>query len=394
MLPRLFSHVAEFNEAGYQAIPALAFLAKPLILWSPSGSQLAKAKDEGLSFLGPDDLHALIQKGFVRVHGREEWLTSQQYRDAWRKKTEWPHAQWSDFDDGVLEIANQDQGKPVNERRVFFSEPDGGGEWAKTQLEKATKAATKVEGLVKDGALRAKLPDGTREKIARTSSERAAVEAVLRDIHNHAVAFSEARAVPVEPPAFAPLISELAEDVMGSQDPAASRQGSLGETVELFTALLEKRDPPGDLSELEELLLLRSEDPRIEMEIGSLLAEPSSVCWLDSQISSDRAARDAWDDLFPADQWDQDRAFLFIAALLAGFEPSLGVAPAAFRFLPRLFPASKTLARRSSVAVDYGGPRTPFLLAHGRGTPTYFEIGQIQKLLKEFLARASWVGSS
>ncbi|HKB50131.1 MAG TPA: hypothetical protein VKC63_01730 [Solirubrobacterales bacterium] len=392
MLPRVFSHIAEFNEAGYQSIPALAFVAKPLILWSPSGSQITSAKAEGVSVLGPDDLLALVRKSFVRIHGREEWLTSQEHREVQRKKTRWPHARWSDFDDGLCEIANDDRAKPANERRVFFSEPDGGGEWAEGQFERDTSAAALVCALVEDPEVRAKLPAGTCEKIERAKDVQAATKAVLRDIHNHAAAFSEARAISVEPPAFAPLISQLAGDVIEARDPAASpgRRSALEETLEMFTTLLEEREAPTDLSEVEELLRLRFEDPRIEIEIGSLLAEPSSAAWLDSQIAHDKAARRAWDEIFPADKWDVDRAWVFIAALMAGFEVSLGaVGAAAYRFLPRVLPAGKTLARRQSLALDFEGPRVPFLLAYGQETPTYAQIGEMRGLLQEFLARSS-----
>src|SRR5260221_282763 len=392
MLPRVFSHIAEFSEAGYQSIPALAFVAKPLILWSPSGSQITSAKAEGVSVLGPDDLLALVRKSFVRIHGREEWLTSQEHREVQRKKTRWPHARWSDFDDGLCEIANDDRAKPANERRVFFSEPDGGGEWAEGQFERDTSAAALVCALVEDPEVRAKLPAGTCEKIERAKDVQAATKAVLRDIHNHAAAFSEAQAIDLEAPAFAPLISQLAGDVIEARDPAASpgRRSALEETLEMFTTLLEEREAPTDLSEVEELLRLRFEDPRIEIEIGSLLAEPSSAAWLDSQIAHDKAARRAWDEIFPADKWDVDRAWVFIAALMAGFEVSLGaVGAAAYRFLPRVLPAGKTLARRQSLALDFEGPRVPFLLAYGQETPTYAQIGEMRGLLQEFLARSS-----
>ncbi len=391
MLPRVFSHVAEFNEAGYQSIPALAFIAEPLILWSPSGSQIADAKNKGLSVLGPNDLLALVRRRFIRVHGREDWLMSEQHRESQWKKTKWPHAKWTEFDDGVREIAHEDCAKPVNERRVRFAEPDGGGEWAELQLEGGTEAATIVRSLVEDPDVGAKLPPGTHEKIERAGSNQAATKAVLRDIHNHAAAFSEAQAISVEPPAFAPLISGLAGEVIEERDPAAlpEQRSSLGETVELFAALLDEREAPADLSEVEELLRVRSADPRIRMEIGSLLSEPSSATWLDTQIESDKAARGAWDEVFPGDQWDKDRAFVFIMALLAGFEPSASVLPTAIRFLPRAYSAAKQRMRRSEGAVDYGGPRVPFLLAYGNGTPTYQQIGEMRGKLKGFLERLS-----
>lgn len=386
MLPRVFSHVAEFNEAGYQSIPALAFIADPLILWSPSGSQIISARKKGLSVLGPEDLLALVRKRFIQIHGREEWLTSKKHRETQWKKTRWPHARWSDFDDGVYEILEEDRAKPKSEKRIVFAEPDGGGVWADAQQEDFTEAAVTVEDLVKGTNIRTKLPPGTCEKIERASDSKTAARAVLRDIHNHAAAFSDARAISVEPPAFAPLISELAKDVLESSDSRPPATSSLEETLELFHRLMGERDAPVNFSELEELLTLRSEDPRIEIEVGSLLVERSSAKWLDAQIANDKAARGAWDEIFPGDQWDQDRAFVFIAALMAGFEPSLGAAPMLFRFLPRMFPAGKARRRRSSPAVDYTGPRVPFLLAYGRGTPTYGEIGQMRNKLKRFLA--------
>jgi hypothetical protein len=138
MLPRVFFHVAEFNEAGYQAIPALAFLGAPLVLWSPSGRQIDDAKDSGFSILGSDDLLALVRKGFVRVSGRREWLTSELHREAKAKEVRRPHAKWSDFDDGIREIAMEDratQGEP----RVVFAARDEGGDWADDQMEKRTE---------------------------------------------------------------------------------------------------------------------------------------------------------------------------------------------------------------------------------------------------------------
>jgi hypothetical protein len=392
LLPPVFSHVAEFNEAGYQSIPALAFLADPLVLWSPSGRQIDSAKDNGRSILGPEDLLALVRKRFVRIQGREEWLTSEAHRELRGKKTGWSHAKWSEFDDGVREIALEDCGKPSDQRRVYFSEPDGGVDWAERQIEGNTDAASTVRALVDSPGIREKLPPGTCEKIARAKSVRAATKAVLRDIHNHAAAFSEARAVPVEPPAFASLLSQLAGDVIEARDPAATfdQRPALEETLEIFTTLLDEREAPADLSDVEELLRLRSEDPRIEIEIGSLLAERSAASWLDVQIGRDKAARQAWDEIFPADEWDVDRAWVFLAALMAGFESSLGaLGVAAYRFLPRMLPAGRAVKRRRSPALDYEGPRMPFLLAYGSKSPTYAQIGEMRGRLQAFLTRAS-----
>jgi hypothetical protein len=75
---------------------------------------------------------------------------------------------------------------------------------------------------------------------------------------------------------------------------------------------------------------------------------------------------------------------------MAGFEASLGAAgAAAYRFLPRAFPAGKAVMRRRSSAHDFEGPRVPFLLAHGRKTPTYVQIGEMRELLHAFLVRVS-----
>lgn len=390
MLPRVFSHVAEFNEAGYQSIPALAFISEPLILWSPSGSQIANAAEEGVSILGPDDLLALVRKGFVRIHGRKEWLTCEEHREERWRRFGWDHAKWGEFDDGVKEIAIADEARPADDRRVFFTEPDGGVAWAESQLSAGTEAATLVRSLVRSGKERDLLPPGTQEKIVRAGDEESASRAVLRDIHNHAAAFSEARAVSVEPPAFAPLLSELAGEVIERRDPRAGfdRRPALVETMELFTALLEEREAPADLSEVEELLRLRTTDPRIEREIGSLLAEPSSAAWLEDEISRDKAARGAWEEMFPAEDWNADRAWVFIATLLAAFEVSVGVG-ALLRFLPRALPAGKAALRSGGSADEYRGPRVPFLLAYGQETPTYAQIGEMQGRLRGFLARAS-----
>ncbi len=392
MLPRVFSHVAEFNEAGYQSIPALAFVAEPLILWSPSGSQIKSAADDGLSILGPDDLLSLVTKGFVRIHGREEWLTSQAHRESRWEETKWAHARWSDFDERVREIADEDREKPEGEKRVRFAEPDVGGGWAEEQVENETEAAAVVRALVGDRQAVRALPPGTREKIEDADDDEVATKVVLRDIHNHAAAFSEARALSVEPPEFAPLIAELATEVIEERDPSSliAPPPSLGETVELFTELLWEREAPSDLSEVEELLAWKTRDPRVQLEIGSMLAEPSSAAWLDAEIAKDKAARTAWDELFPADSWDFDRCLIFIAALMAGFEATDALeAVALYRFLPRSLAAGKALGRGASSADDYAGPRVPFLLAHGSATPTYAQIGQMRDRLQAFLVRVS-----
>lgn len=134
----------------------------------------------------PIDANTLIEKfikrGHVRVAGREEWLTSKTWREE-RKKI-WQGYSWSEFDDRILEIYNDDLKEKPNDRKVFAAAPEPGTEFAQTVMKNPlSPEVTAARELLASG-----VPAGFAERIKPWMSEDEKIFAVLRDSHNHAAA--------------------------------------------------------------------------------------------------------------------------------------------------------------------------------------------------------------
>lgn len=192
-----FFHISEYGEEGYANLHGMIAASEPLNLWAPSSLLL---KQPGCP-VPQGDFVDLVDLGHIRVLGREQWLTSPAYRD----NHPWPGARWQPAIDGpLLKICQEDATKPAHLRRVAIAPPEAGWAWADTFIEEPGQLLRWTK-ILRSRKAAATMPEGTLQAAERAMEEsgsyRDAVRSVLRDIWNHAAAFTfSAASVPYNQP--------------------------------------------------------------------------------------------------------------------------------------------------------------------------------------------------
>jgi hypothetical protein len=119
-----FCHINDHGIRAYRHLHRMVATSLPLNLWSPSSSYL---KDPSCR-LSPDEFVTLIEKGLVRVAGRERWLLDR----GWRDRHPFPGAAWDPRLDGAIrDIALADLQLPEAQRRVLVAPDEVGLEKAR-----------------------------------------------------------------------------------------------------------------------------------------------------------------------------------------------------------------------------------------------------------------------
>lgn len=190
MTPATFSafcHISEYGEKGYAYLPQMVLLGRPLTLWAPS-SRLILAH----SGLAAADLLALVDRGHVRVIGREPWLMSRKYRDSHN----FAGAAWTPgVDDTLRKWCEDDASKPTGAQRVATAPPEDGYKWADEYLENHPRGSKAWYDHYRRSPQT--LPTGTLDTIARNlqgtrsmkEERRVVARTILRDGRNHGQAF-------------------------------------------------------------------------------------------------------------------------------------------------------------------------------------------------------------
>jgi hypothetical protein len=185
---RAWCHINEFREEGYQNLPAMIALTKPLVLWSPSGRLMDEyhSSSPELFRLSSSDLLRFIRTGDVVVAGRREWITDSKSRNThpWKKYSRW----YDDFDEEIRQMAYEDEGRPLQYRRVAIMPPAIGNKWAKSTITKRNPVVKEVEKLIDQQ----KLPPGFSQRI-KGKPRNEQIREILTDWRNHHEALEETK---------------------------------------------------------------------------------------------------------------------------------------------------------------------------------------------------------
>ncbi|MCX2949301.1 hypothetical protein [Lentzea sp. NEAU-D7] len=181
---RTFCHISEYGEAGYANLHRMIATSSPLVLWAPSSRLLGSPGCR----VTEREFVALVERGTVRIIGREWWLTDRARRDAYS----WEGAAWTPLiDDAIKAIAVQDASLPRSARRVVIAEEERGDAWGRAHVaENPALAALLHETLLApDAALH--FPSGVVEKAKRYSEDPIGLaEHITRDAYNHDAAIA------------------------------------------------------------------------------------------------------------------------------------------------------------------------------------------------------------
>jgi hypothetical protein len=183
-----FSHIGQYGTAGYQALPRMMAMSQPLHLWAPASWQLAEVD----SRISVTDFIDYVDEGYIRIHGRQEWLLDPSARDPAR----WPNATWDKtFDGAIKRMCEEDAGKPRSERRVLVAPPERGWQWAEKYLDDHPHEVERWSRLAKSKRGRKVLPKVTLEEALRHGTNDFGIaQRILRDAHNHGNALSSSGA--------------------------------------------------------------------------------------------------------------------------------------------------------------------------------------------------------
>lgn len=179
-----FCHVSEFGRRGYERLDTMISMSLPLTLWAPS---LKLASHYSTGQIDADSLVRLVDRGAVRIAGREDWIKNGiKRRD---RAKEWEGADWTEQDSRIERIAAADEGiRQETARRVQIVADEDGYDRADAFLQVRPDAIPKISRMIQNG----KIPDGSRERIERNqlTGYKAARE-VLRDARNHGRAIAD-----------------------------------------------------------------------------------------------------------------------------------------------------------------------------------------------------------
>lgn len=182
-----FCHINEYQDRGYRDLRQMLLLSEPLTLWAPSSVLL------GESNVAVDDILLLLDTRRIRVIGREEWLTSESFRNT---HPFGPSAHWVPrIDNEIKRLLEEDKTRPRHTRRVVAAPPADGYEWADSHMDQNREVIERLYDVYQRTPQL--IPGGTMDTVGRNLTERKiahsnvaiVVKTILRDAYNHGMAF-------------------------------------------------------------------------------------------------------------------------------------------------------------------------------------------------------------
>ena len=372
-----FCHIAEFDFAGYQALPVMLYLSDQVVVWSPSARQLQVAYDADTTILRPGDIVELVQDGHLQVIGRKHWLTD----PASRATSRFEYATWVPQFDGVLsEIAIREDNAGIvpRDRHVRIAHDEPGYAWADQILSSSDSLSKDIVRRAKERLKRRAFPVGTLEKIEKERTVNSKLRVALRDVCNHREAFLESSAdLSLEYDVAAEAISELYPKVPPSQQeltvPSMSR---FREIVELLASV----NRPRNAENLKNLLKTRDRS-LVAREFGELMKSQYAVSQLlAAQIAVSGEEPAFLKSLLPTSTFGK---IVTVAGLALGFATFQFTAEPIISLIVSVIGAVEGLAEKISIipASSYRGPRLPFIFAYGTKRPRYRQIKEMHRRL-------------
>jgi hypothetical protein len=78
----VFCHINEFEVPGFGLLGSTLRLSRKLSLWSPSPWLMMRSQSEGASLIGPSEMLTLIEREYIVIMGRTDWLTDKASRSS------------------------------------------------------------------------------------------------------------------------------------------------------------------------------------------------------------------------------------------------------------------------------------------------------------------------
>jgi hypothetical protein len=183
-----FCHISEYGEDGYRNLHRILAFSAPLNLWAPSSVLI-----RSVSRIEPKVFIRYVERGLIRIHGRENWLTDRQFRN----KHRWSAAAWdSEIDDALDAMRREDQNVRDGMQRVVVAPPEEGFKRAAEYLDRHPEQVARWNRIFRSRSARSKIPAGTWESASRYQSDgpTAVAVAILRDAYNHGLAIRDSGA--------------------------------------------------------------------------------------------------------------------------------------------------------------------------------------------------------
>jgi hypothetical protein len=183
-----FCHIDQYGDAGYNSIPQMLAMSRPLNLWAPTGIRFFMPG----SRVTAKEFVTYVEDGYVRVLGREPWLLDSTFR----KPRRWPESEWfAEFDGPIKQICEEDQHRPPGERRVLACPPETGWDWADEYLATRSEELGRWSRLSKLRSGHTLIPSQIRDRaLAHGEDTYLAARQILRDAHNHGQALADSGA--------------------------------------------------------------------------------------------------------------------------------------------------------------------------------------------------------
>lgn len=375
---KIFSHISEFNEEGYKLLPSMLLLSNKLTLWSPSSIQMKKYNDEGISYITPNNILELIEKGQIQIIGRKNWIRDKKFRE----NHPWAFGKWDEnFDGKIYDWAYEDENKSIEEKRVIIADDEKGYTWAEQFLgdnENRLKIQY-LEERIKNNLL----PKGTLERISgKDFQEKLTI--LIRDIYNHYAAKENAGAnASIEPDKWADIIYSTLNINSEIHKPLTEIEP---EKIYDIIEELSRFDFCKDFESFKKVLKYQE---RVKSEIIEIANSGKSIKDVMMQATLKGVKTPKWVEVLKPNSDD----FISISSIICSiitFDFSTSGIASIFLLLAGITKeafsedtfAKRVLKRTSLIKVKPSQEALPFILALGRENHTHEEAKRIHQIIK------------
>jgi len=354
------------------------------------------ARQSGTTDLSWRDLLVLIRdaqdddgRPRLRVIARKEWLFDPDCASRQRIQ----HGLWhAEFDSAIRQMAEDDQSRAVEEKRVLVAKPERGWDWAREQIDGKTRAFQ----LARIHYAKRRLPPGLLDKAdKKAGTEIDKVGVVLRDVRNHEDALAAARAAfPVEPSIYGYAIPAISQRPAPKRDRRAKEEFTpegISNAIRVAHSLSRSR-----LRTADEIMKMlgRPDVKEMRVELKRLMAAPNAGEKLLNEIERGNQAISWAEALAPKSTYHLVQSLSGLAVVMASLVSGLiasdpSAVPRGTRDLSLwLWDNSEGLLQKLSFrpAPNYTGPRLPFFVAYDRTDPTYSQINKVLETLRQLIS--------
>lgn len=388
---RTYFNYNQYRESSAPIMASVVLFSESTVFWSPSFVLMQRYYDRGLSGISPAGFVDLLERGFVRVASREDWIENGPRRRATAEK--WDGAKFTSFDSMVRQYFLDDQSKEQSTRRVFAIPEERGFSVADQLIDSHDHRAEIARYYVERNVI----PRGTRSQLKDAGTNPSAPDVqlatrfLLRDAINHKDAVEAVGAlIAIGPDAETEsILRHVGEwQIPAALEPRASIENENLEAAIDFAATCGGRENDRDI-------LLLMENARERRDIIELMSSTRPLPeTLLGQI--ERALPvGGLDAMIGTSPFDKGLAIVEFGALVyAAYETTARkgtmLSRRAVLALPFLIdlagqrgPATQALEEANVMPeADYNGPRWPFLLTFGDVNPTREQLIALSSALR------------